>query len=310
MKIVFFGTPQFAADTLSHLLQKGINVVAVITKPDKPKGRSAELIPTPVKLIANAHAIPCFQPEIVSDPAFAPTLAAFHADLFVVVAYGEIIKQHLLDMPKMGCINLHASLLPYYRGAAPIQRAIMNGETETGVTIMHMVKKMDAGDMIEQVKVPIHIDDSFTDIELKLKNCGSEALLKVIHAIEQGKAKRIPQDHTQATHAPKIELEDCQIDWTKPALSIHNLVRAVSPEPGAWCLVEIKGQKKRLKIFRSQLVESVSDSPGTILSYGKNGLVVACGEHALRLIDIQLEGKKAMSAEELMRGIPQDAIKL
>lgn len=308
MNIIFFGTPQFAADTLSYLLQNGVNVVAVITKPDKPKGRSGHPLPPPVKLIAEKHSIPYFQPALVSDPSFAPTLEAFHPDLFVVVAYGEIIKQHLLDMPKQGCINLHASLLPYYRGAAPIQRSIMNGEKTTGVTIMHMVKKMDAGDIISQVVVPIDIDHTFTEIEQQLQINGSEALLKAIHDISAGTAPRIPQNHEQATYAPKIELEDCKIDWSLPALTIHNLVRAVSPEPGAWCYVTVKGEKKRLKIFRTKLKTASTSQPGHVSSYGKSGLIVSCGTDALEIIDIQLEGKKAMSAQELMRGIPQDAL--
>jgi methionyl-tRNA formyltransferase len=307
MKIVYFGTPEFAAKTLQYLLDHGINVVAVITKPDKPKGRSSIPVPTPVKLTAQAHTspIPVFQPAMVSDLNFAPTLQAFEADLFVVVAYGEIIKQHLLDMPRLGCINLHASLLPKYRGAAPIQRSIINGDPVTGITIMHMVKKMDAGDMIETVTVPIGPNASFPEIEADLCVAGSQALLKVIREFEAGNPKRIPQDHSQATLAPKIELEDCEVNWSKPAQELHNLIRGVTPDPGAWCYVLIRGQKKRLKI-NSTLVVDKSDLPGTILSYGKDGLIVACQNQALQILNLQLEGKKAMPAEELMRGIPQD----
>lgn len=303
MKIVYFGTPQFAADVLEYLLKQGVAIQAAITKPDKPKGRSGLPQPTPVKLIAQAHQIPVYQPELVSALDFAEILRPFQADLFVVVAYGEILKQHLLDMPKLGCINLHASLLPKYRGAAPIQHAIIDGETETGVTIMHMVKKMDAGDIIKRVKVPISNETTYGELEQTLCDKGSEALLQVIRSYETGTLDRIPQDHTQATLAPKIELEQCEIHWNLPAKAIHDLVRGVFPHPGAWCHVSIRGYPLRLKILKTLIVEG-SESPGKIVSYGKQGLVVSCGKDALRILELQLEGKKAMAAEELMRGIP------
>lgn len=310
MKIIFFGTPAFSADVLSYLLDHDVNIVAVVTKPDTPKGRSGHPLPSPVKELALSQdpPIPVFQPPIVSAPEFADVLVPFQADLFVVVAFGEIIKQHLLDMPKMGCINLHTSLLPKYRGAAPIQRSIIDGEPKTGVTIMHMVRKMDAGDIIKMVEVPIGLNDSFPEIENELFRLGSQALLEVIRDFESGKVVRIPQDHTQATLAPKIELEDCEFLWEKPAQVLHNLVRGVTPEPGAWCYVWVRGQKKRLKIYKSLFVESMSGMPGEILSYGKQGLTVACGDNALQLLDVQLEGKKAMTAEALMQGIPRDSL--
>jgi methionyl-tRNA formyltransferase len=307
MKIVYFGTPQFAAHVLQYLLDRGISVAAVITKPDKPKGRSGSPQPTPVKLIAIEHHIPVYQPPLVSVPEFAETLQAFYADLFVVVAYGEIMKQHLLDMPKLGCINLHASLLPKYRGAAPIQHAIINGETETGVTIMHMVKKMDAGDMIQTVKVPIGPDTTYGELEENLCEAGCKALLETIHALEKGTAQRTPQDHEQATLAPKIELENCEIHWEWPAEKIHNLIRGVFPFPGAWCRVQLKGQLLRLKISKSQIAKG-SGPPGQILSYGKEGFIIACGEDALRLLEVQLEGKKSVKAEEFIRGVPREQI--
>lgn len=307
MKIIFFGTPQFAANVLTFLMNHGIHVVAVVTKPDRPKGRSAIPLPTPVKLVAQAQSsIPVFQPPLVSAPEFADTLAAFQADLFVVVAYGEIIKQHLLDMPKKGCINLHASLLPKYRGAAPIQHSILNGDSKTGVTIIHMAKKMDAGDMIKKVEIPIGPNDAFPKIEQDLCAVGSQALLEVIHDFSKGQVSSIPQDHSQATFAPKIELEDCELHWKESAFKLHNLIRAVSPEPGAWCYVTIRNQKKRLKILSSRVVSELQGSPGQILSYGKNDFIVACGEQALALLEVQLEGKKVMKAGELALGIPQD----
>lgn len=308
MKIIYFGTPQFAADVLQDLIDHQVKVVAVITKPDRPKGRSGEPVPTPVKLVAQAQnpPIPFHQPELVSAPEFADTLRAYQADLFVVVAYGEIIKQHILDMPPRGCINVHASLLPKYRGAAPIQRSIIEGETETGVTIMYMVKKMDAGDIIESVKVPIGPDTTYGELEKMLCDVGSKALLKVIHQFEQGNVLRIEQDHSQATLAPKIELENCEIQWNQSATSIHNLVRGVNPHPGAWCYVHIREQKKRLKIFSTNLVMDRSGLPGTLLSADKNGLMIACGEGAIQILQLQLEGKKVMSAEEFMHGLSKE----
>lgn len=310
MRVIFFGTPDFAGKVLSYLLENGVDVVAVVTKPDRAKGRSGSPVPTAVKAVVQAQApkIPLFQPEIVSAPEVSDLLTPFQADLFVVVAYGEIIKQHLLDMPRLGCINLHASLLPKYRGAAPIQHSIIDGDAKTGVTIMHMVKKMDAGDMIKQVEIPIGLDATFPEIEQALCEVGSKALLEVIRAFEKGKVAGIPQDHTLATLAPKIELENCEVNWQLPAIKLHNLVRGVTPEPGAWCYVTVKGQKKRLKINRTAVESQLSGAPGSILGYGKQGLIVACGEHALRILDLQLEGKKAMTADELMRGIPVDQL--
>lgn len=311
MKIVYFGTPRFAADVLSYLLHHGIDIAAVITKPDRPIGRSAKPVATPVKSVAESHIpiIPTFQPETVSAIEFAPTLEQFQADLFVVVAYGEILKQHLLEMPKIACINLHASLLPKYRGAAPIQRCIMNGEKETGVTIMHMVKKMDAGDMIKSSVIPISENTTYGELEQELCTAGSKLLLEVIREFEAGTSQRTPQDHTQATLAPKIELEDCQIDWNQPARVIHDLVRGVNPYPGAWCYVEVKGQKKRLKISKTIVVDEETGIPGTIVPSSNDGLTVRCGKGALDIIELQLEGKKAMRAVELMRGLSQSSFK-
>jgi methionyl-tRNA formyltransferase len=310
MKVIFFGTPLFAAHVLRYLLEHSVNIVAVVSKPDRPKGRSLVPVATPVKTVAltfNAS-IPIYQPEIVSSFEFAPVLESYRADLFIVVAYGELVKQHLLDMPKLGCINLHASLLPRYRGAAPIQSCIIHGETETGVTIMHMVKKMDAGDIIEQVTVPIGENTTFGELEQTLCEVGKKALLKVIHDFKRGHIPRIPQNHEQATFAHKIELEDCEIHWNRPALELHNLVRGVYPFPGAWCWITIRGEKKRLKVHRSQVIAHPNHQPGNLLSHPKEPLLVATANQALQLIDVQLEGKKAMPSIELLKGIPLNQI--
>lgn len=308
MKVVFFGTPYFAANVLDFLLDHGIEVVAVITKPDRPKGRSKEPIPTPVKIVAQHRNIPVFQPPIVSSPENSVLLSSFDADFFVVVAYGEIIKQHLLDMPRLGCINLHGSLLPKYRGAAPIQRSIMNGDAVTGVTIMHMVRKMDAGDIIRMAEIPIGPDEAFPEIEHKLCVAGSNLLLQVLEELRQGRAPRIPQNEELVSYAAKVELEDCQLNWQQSAAVLHNLVRAVAPEPGAWCEVKVQGQPRRLKVYASKVVSELTGKPGELLAFGKEGIVVACGQQALRLLQVQIEGKKAMSAEELVRGLPHKQI--
>lgn len=305
MKIVYFGTPSFAAEVLDFLIQNGIEVVAVVTKPDKPKGRSGHPVPSAVKdLVQKKYPhLPLHQPSLISAPEESEKLLHYQADLFVVVAYGEIIKQHLLDMPRLGCINVHASLLPKYRGAAPIQQAIINGETESGVTIMYMVKKMDAGDMIQTVVVPIDPEISYGEYEELLCKAGCHALVSVLDIMGKGEPPRIPQNHEQSTLAPKIELEDCCIDWTKSAQSIHNLVRGVNPHPGAWCQISIKDQTKRLKVWKTRVIEG-EGSPGTILNAGKGELVIACGQDAIQILELQPEGKKAMSAEEMLRGIP------
>jgi methionyl-tRNA formyltransferase len=312
MRVVFFGTPQFAAEVLQYLIENHINIVSVITKPDRPKGRSSEPVPTPVKQIAQSQnpAIPVHQPELVSAPDFADTLRAYNADLFVVVAYGEILKQHILDMPPRGCINVHASLLPKYRGAAPIQRSIIEGEAETGITIMHMVKKMDAGDVIKMVKVSIGPNMTYGELEKELCRIGSKALLEVIQQFGQGSVSAAAQDHSQATLAPKIELEDCEIHWTSSAKVIHNLIRGVNPHPGAWCCIKVGNQQKRLKINKTILIDDLKGIPGTLLPSRKEELIVACGEGAIQILELQLEGKKAMTAEELMRGLPKSTLNL
>ncbi len=314
LKIVFFGTPQFAANCLQYLLDNDVNIAAVITKPDRPQGRSLVCTPTPVKSVALAQTppLPLFQPEIVSDVDFIPTLTQFQADLFVVVAYGEILKQHLLEMPKIACINLHASLLPKYRGAAPIQRAIINGETKSGVTIMHMVKKMDAGDIIAMESVAIPDEMTYGELEESLCRTGSRLLLQTINAFADGTPHQIPQDHEKATLAPKITMEDCKIKWDMQANEIHNLVRGVNPEPGAFCFAEIKGQRKRIRVIAARVAGITSDlSPGCILPGLKKELMVTCGKGTvLQILQLQQEGKKIMSAEEFVRGVAQGSILL
>lgn len=310
MRIVFFGTPLFAARVLRYLLEQQIQVAAVVTKPDRPQGRSGQSVSSAVKQVALSQIPPMaiLQPESTKEPEFAQQLSRFEADLFVVVAFGEIIRENLLNMPKIGCINLHASLLPKYRGAAPIQRSIINGEKESGVTIMHMAKKMDAGDIISTVKVAIGPETSYGELEEQLCTAGAPLLLQAIHDLEKGIAKRHAQDHEAATYAAKLELEDCQIDWTQSAESIHNLIRGVTPHPGAWCLVELKGQPKRLTILQAQRVAQAGAHPKQLLFTNQEGIAVACGHNSLLIKQLKLEGKKAMNAAEFFRGVPEGSL--
>ena len=304
MKVIFFGTPDFAAKILTDLLDHSVDIVAVITKPDKAKGRSKELIPTPVKVVIQErdNEIPVFQPEIVSSSEFTEILKEFKADLFIVVAYGEILKQNILDIPPLGCINIHASLLPKLRGAAPIQRAIIQGEKKTGITLIHMARKMDAGDIIAMEKISIPLEMTYGELEQELCQLGSDLLIQELVKIEKKTSLRTPQNHLQATLAPKIELEDCEINWSDSAENIHNLVRGVNPEPGAWCYIQVRGEKKRLKIFKTYPRKEFSGKPGQLISKNKSELIVCCGTDAIQILEVQLEGKKRMMVTDLLKG--------
>lgn len=298
MKIVYFGTPTFAAEILRHLLNNQVEVVAVITQPDRPKGRSLLLTPSPVKILAQERNISVLQPEKASDPNFLHELSLLKADLFVVVAFGQILSQKLLDIPPLGCINVHASLLPKFRGAAPIQRSIMAGDTETGVAIQKMVRQLDAGDVIAVSKTEIGPDMTSGELELKLIELSKPLLLTVIREYERRIPAAEPQNPSLVTYASKIELEEGEICWNRNSQEIHNLIRAFSPRPGAWCWIQLGEERKRLKILRTQRVEA-EGSPGTLISH--HG-IIACGQGAIKLIDIQPEGKKVMKAADWLRG--------
>lgn len=306
MKIVFFGTSPFAARILSFLLSQNIQVLAVVTRPDRPRGRAQQLSPPPVKetLLQINQDIPIHQPEKASTPEFAAVLAEYGADLFVVVAYGEIIKQNILDTPSLGCINIHASLLPKYRGAAPMQRCLMAGDPVTGVTIIDMVLKMDAGDMLGIAEVEVPPSMTRGELEEKLVTASCPLLLKILHDFEKGTVKRISQDPKEVTFAQKITPEDEKISWTEAAVDLHNRIRALSPQPGAWCRVSLGAEEKRLKIKRSAPLLEKRGEPGEILVFdAKQGLQIACGKGALALLEVQLEGKKTMKIEDFIKGI-------
>ena len=308
MRVIFFGTPSFAADHLKALVEANVEVVAIVTKPDRPQGRSLRLQPTAVKVVAQQllPEVPIFQPEKCSTPDFIEILARYSADLYVVVAYGEIIKQAVLDLPRLGCINVHASLLPRYRGAAPIQRALIHGEHETGISIIKLVLKMDAGDVIAEEKIPITSNMIFKDLEEQLCQVGCRVLLRVIADYEKGCVVAVAQDESKVSFANKITTNECKIDWNQSALTIHNLIRGLSPHPGAWCEVTVHDQKKRLKILRSQYDPTIMQKPGMFIlnQNGKNGFWVACGEGGILLEQVQLEGKQVMPIHELLKGTP------
>ena len=306
MKIVFFGTSSFAAELLAFLHTiLSYQIIAVVTRPDKPKGRSLEVLPSPVKKKTQSLGLACpiFQPVKASTEEFTQILKALNPDLFLVAAYGEIIKQCLLDVPKKGCINVHASLLPKYRGAAPIQRAIMEGEKETGITIIEMVLALDAGAMIKKRSISIGDDETFGEVEKKLLEAACVATQAAIEDIQEECVVREEQEHAKATYAPKLSAEEEQIDWNKPAQVLHNQIRALSPYPGAWCRICLGNVDKRLKIKRTAVDSHHRGTPGEILERAKNRLIIACGEDALQLQEVQLEGKKTMGIQEFLQGL-------
>lgn len=304
MRTIFFGTSAFAAEILRYLIEQKTLPLAIVTRPDRPSGRSQRISSPPVKEMALkiCPEIPLFQPEKASAPAFVETLRTFTPDLFIVVAYGEILKQNILNLPKHGAINIHASLLPKYRGAAPMQRALMDGCQETGITIMEMVLEMDAGDMIETVKLPVPETMNCGELSHELSRLACPALLKVIGDFERGRVHKTAQDPSLVTFAPKIMPQEERIQWREPAQKIHNQIRALSPFPGAWCEITIGSEKKRLKIKRSRVVEGVSNAPGTIQRKDNEELIVSCGKDALALLEVQLEGKKVLPIKDFLRG--------
>jgi methionyl-tRNA formyltransferase len=308
MRIIFFGTSSFAAKILSFLLKNSFPVVAVVTQPDRPRGRHLHSSFSPVKEIALSMdpPLPVLQPEKISTPENAEVLKNYHPDLFLVVAYGEIIKKNLLELPRLGPYNIHASLLPKYRGAAPIQRCLMDGEKKTGINIIEMTPQMDAGDIVASAEIPIGEEMTFGELEHALCDLACELTAAFLKDISQGKITKMPQDPAHVTFAPKLQAGDERVDWNKPACILHNLIRALSPSPGAWCPIYLGKEEKRLKIKRA-LVVPVSQSvpPGTLIASGKERCIVSCQEDALQLLEVQLEGKKSMPAIEFLKGVRQ-----
>lgn len=303
MRIVFMGTPAFAVPSLEKLIEAGHSVVGVFSQPDKPKNRGMKLLPTPVKECALAHGVPVFQPTKLRDGTALEQIRALDPELIVVAAYGRILPDEILNYPAKGCINVHSSLLPRYRGAAPINWAILNGDEETGVTIMHMAHDLDAGDIIDQVRTPIDPDEDAETLYGRLAGLGGELLLRVVEELGAGTARRIPQDPAQVTLAPMLSRELSPVDWSRSARQIHDQVRGLSPWPAA-TTDAITGDT--MKLCRTQVTgETTSARPGTVVSAGKQGIDIACGDGIiLRILELQAAGKKRMRAADYLRGNP------
>jgi methionyl-tRNA formyltransferase len=307
VKIVFFGTDFFAKEILQFLLEKKVFIAAVVTRPDKPKGRAQKLLPPPVKqLLEDCKSnIPLFQPIKASAPEFIEEIKKFEPDLFVVVSYGQIIREALLSLPRLGAINVHPSLLPKFRGPSPIQSAVLAGDKETAVTIMKMDLEMDTGDIIKAKKVPLPEDMTYGELELVLCNKAKDLLLDVLLEIEKkGKVEGIEQEHSAATYTQKITPELGFINWNAPSKEIVNLVRGMDPKPGAKCFIEVNGEKKELKIFQAvALPQEKSKKPKEFISCNaKQGLIVATQDGAVQIISVQLEGKKRMTTKDFLNG--------
>ncbi|MBM7701814.1 methionyl-tRNA formyltransferase [Metabacillus iocasae] len=299
--IVFMGTPDFSVPVLQTLIQDGYHISAVVTQPDRPKGRKKVLTPPPVKVEAEKHGIPVLQPEKIRLEEEYQKVLAYKPDLIVTAAFGQILPKVILDAPKHGCINVHASLLPELRGGAPIHYSILEGKEKTGVTIMYMVEKLDAGDILTTIEVPIEEQDHVGTLHDKLSEAGSKLLSETVPPLLEGKLTPIPQDNEKATFAFNIKREQEKIEWSRTGEEIYNHIRGLHPWPVAYTSLE--GQV--LKVWWGEKVKSptVDAEPGVVIAIDKDGLIVATGnETAIKLTDIQPSGKKRMSAEQFLRG--------
>ena len=307
LRIVFFGTPEFAVPTLDALLGSRHPVVGVVTQPDRPRGRGQKISAAPVKARALAAGLPVLQPERLKDPAFVDALAALDADLGVVAAYGKILTDAVLAVPRLGMVNVHASLLPRYRGAAPVHRAVIAGERETGVTIMRVVKALDAGPMLATVRRPIGPDETSDEVERGLARLGAPLLVSTIDALAAGDGAETPQDDSGATYAHRLTKDDGVIDWNWPAARLHDQIRGLHPWPHAFTFLH----QRRLILIRSAAPTAGAEEHdgGTILEAEGDRLIVAAGSGQLQVIEIQAEGKRPMGAREFLAGhrlIPGD----
>ncbi|SHI23613.1 methionyl-tRNA formyltransferase [Ferrimonas marina] len=297
LKIVFAGTPEFAADHLQALLQSPHQVVAVYTQPDRPAGRGKKLTASPVKQLALSHELPVYQPKSLRQEEAQQQLAAIDFDIMVVVAYGLILPKAVLDLPRLGCINVHGSLLPRWRGAAPIQRSIWAGDRETGVTIMQMDEGLDTGAMLHKVTCPIEDSDTSASLYSKLAQLGPQGLLEALEPLALGTAVAEVQDDSLANYAEKLSKEEAAVDWSKSAQALWREVRAFNP----WPVSHFQCAEQSIKLWQCQPIAQAHDqAPGTILAADKNGILVATGDGALLLQSIQIPGKKAMSAADVL----------
>ena len=300
MRIMFMGTPEISAICLNSLLESDNEIVAVVTGKDKPRGRGNVMTPTATKALSVERGIPVYTPDTLRNEEFAELLSSVDPDLIVVVAYGKILPKNVLDYPKYGCINLHVSLLPKYRGAAPMQRAVMNGDKETGVTVMYMAEGLDTGDIISQVAFPIGDEDDFEAIHDRSAEVGGKLLVKTIAEMEQGISSRTPQNDAESSYAAKIEKSDCKIDFSLDARVIDPIIRGVTPIPGAFAYLG----GKMLKIYKAIPTDGKGNI-GEVIDLdpkGQGSFTVACGVGALKVIGVIPEGKGRMSAGDFVRG--------
>lgn len=308
LRIIYMGTPEFAVAPLQTLVEQGFNIVAVVTVPDKPQGRGRKIAPSPVKEYAVEHNIPVLQPEKLKNPEFLDELKSYNADLQIVVAF-RMLPEVVWAMPKYGTFNLHAALLPQYRGAAPINWAIINGETKTGVTTFLLDKDIDTGRIIMQREIPILPEDNIGTLYDKMMNIGKDVVVETVETIISGNYKSIPQDtlikkDTVLRPAPKIFKDDCRLDFSKKGVELHNLVRGLSPYPAAFTTIKVNGKDLNLKVFETKPEPSANLLPaGTIVTDNKTFLKIACADGYLIINDLQLEGKKRMKVAEFLRGV-------
>jgi methionyl-tRNA formyltransferase len=300
-QIIFMGTPDFSVPTLKALHESQHKVLAVVTQPDRPKGRGRGLVPSPVKEVAGTFGYPVLQPHKIKEPWFVEEIIAMDPDLFVVVAYGRILPGSLLSIPRLGAINIHASLLPKYRGPAPIQWAMINGEQETGVTTMWMDEGMDTGDILLSAKVSIMPDDTSGSLHGRLAEVGAQLLIETLERLKKESLLGTPQDKSVATYAPLLKKKDGSIDWTKDAISLDAFIRGMNPWPGAFTLLS----GKRLRVLQAKNLQGAAkEQPGTVLEGFPGDFNVATGRGILELKEVQLESAKRLPAKEFLRGCP------
>lgn len=305
MNIVFMGTPGFAVPSLDMLVDEGYNVVAVVTQPDRPQGRKKVLTPTPVKEAALRHGIPVMQPQRLRHPESVAQLASYEPDMIITAAYGQILPKAVLDMPALGCLNVHGSLLPKYRGGAPIQRSIMNGEKVTGITLMYMAEGLDTGDMIAKAEVPIGDDDTAGTMFEKLSHAGAALLKEQLPHLMNGKVQAEPQKDEEATYAPNLTREDEKIDWNRTSREIFNQIRGLVPFSGAFALWNgdvFKVWSAEAPQSGGPVTGSGEAAPGTVLAVTEKGIAVKTGDGILNLLTVQPSGKKAMDVSQFVRG--------
>jgi len=298
VRVLFWGTPDFAVTPLAALLGEGLDVVGVVTQPDKPQGRSrSSVIASPVKTLAIREEIPVLQPVKARDPAFVDEISKLEPDISVVVAYGQILSREVIDLPRLGTLNIHASLLPALRGAAPIQGAILAGFAETGISIMQMVPALDAGPVLHQVKTPIGPEETYGELAMRLSELGALAIVEALALMSAGAATPKEQDASLVTLAPKVARESARIDWTKDSLQVSRGIRAYDPRPAAFT----SAGGEEVKLFHPSLADGLSGNPGQVLEAGDD-LVVACGTGAVRISEVQPAGRRRMAAGDWTRG--------